>query len=278
MNIDTQKILEGSGANLELARKVLWHERNARVKHSGGQFFYCEVEPDAPWISLRGLIPPMKETFFPDVDMRAIIKQGKKDGRSAGPRRRGEPKRGRFGGVIRGDETHEQLMHIVPLSHESFHRLHPTMHRFTRCLVEFIVADMHWQPLCSEFYVFDELLRIGTSIDMICRRQSDGKLVLLEFKTGYADYYDCASGMMHGALRKMNNSPHSQADVQLFCGALLLMIHHKLRSDEFEMYVIRVDDTRLEPYKLNNAFLVKKGQKIYNDLFANNQKQMLMKS
>lgn len=282
MNIDTQKILGGSGTNLDLARKVLWHERNERVKHAAGRFFYCEERGEA-WNSLRGLLPSMEETFFPDVDMHAIVNQGKKrrgggGGSGGGPRRERVKRGGRFGGVIKGDETHEQLMHIVPLNRESFHRLHPTMHRFTQRLIEFIVRDMHWQPLVSEFAVFDELLRMGTAIDMICRRQSDGRLVLLEFKTGYADYYDCASGMMHGPLKKMNNSPRSQATLQLLCGALLLMIHHKLRSDEFEMYVVRVDETHLEPHKLNNEYLLRKGQKIYNALFENNRRQMTLKS
>lgn len=58
----------------------------------------------------------------------------------------------------------------------------------------------------------------------------------------------------------------------------MLMIHHQLRSDEFEIHVVRVDETRLEPHQLNNEYKLRKGHKIYNALFENNRRQKALKS
>ena len=45
-----------------------------------------------------------------------------------------------------------------------------------------------WTPLLPEFKIYDEELRLGTQVDMICMN-AKGKVVLLEFKVGYAGYF-----------------------------------------------------------------------------------------
>jgi hypothetical protein len=132
---------------------------------------------------------------------------------------------------------------------------------------------MRWRPLRAEFDLYDQDLRIGTSIDMICLNEKTGRLVLLELKTGYSDYWRSSDSRLLGSMHRMNNSPCSLAVLQLLASTMLLLRHHHLRIDELELYVLRIDEQSIESHKLDNRVSKESLQGIYQDLLQQRQQQ-----
>ncbi len=117
---------------------------------------------------------------------------------SARRKKRGivKPKRaghgnGRHYGSIGGTEVHEQLKDWVELDPTAFRKRNPRMHAYTKQLLAFIAAQQ-WEPLLAEFKLGAEPLRIATACDLVCKSKED-KLIFLEIKTGYEDYFKAAS-------------------------------------------------------------------------------------
>jgi len=48
--------------------------------------------------------------------------------------------------------------------------------------------------------------------------------------------------------------------------AILIAKNHQIKLENMLMYVLRVDDEGLHPYKVSNEYVEKKGAKIYKDL------------
>jgi hypothetical protein len=104
--------------------------------------------------------------------------------------------------------------------------------------------------------VFDEGLRIATAIDIVCVEPSTGRLVFIELKTGYKDYFVNHVGYMKHELHFMRNSPLNWANIQLTFGVMLLLRHHSnLSLQHCLAYVIRIDDDSLDCYELDNQFI-----------------------
>ena len=259
MNVDIRKAL-AEARDKRALQKLLCNKANLEVKHVGGIYYHKNAR--GKWDSQTGLLPPLRDTFWYDFD----IKKAMKSARKAGVRKTRSHGKGRHYGSIRGTETHEQLQDMVELDQAAFRRRHPVIHEYTRQIMHFIMRQ-RWRPLAAEFHLCDPALRIATSIDMILLSEQD-KLVFLEFKTGYAGYFKAASGMMHGALSELDNSHYSQAHVQLMSSVMLLAKSHGLQSSELEMYVVLVNDEMLSPHKINNGFLQRHATNIYRDLQA----------
>lgn len=267
--------------------KKLLIERNQRICHRGKAFYYTDLE--GVYHILSGLLPSLSVIFWPEFDMREVTKKpknyqarGRKKGGGLHPHQRQQhsilhttttPKplkktktrKGRFYGIIRGTEVHMELKDFVEMNEKGFRKKYPLIHEYTRRILLFI-SSMNWTPFIAEFNVFDEQLRIGTSIDMVCLDKITGKVIFLEFKTGYANYFTNHTGYMRNSLKKLTNSPYNQAHIQLIVSVLIVMKHHRLSVSEFEMYVIRVDEECLSPHKVSNDYLSSKATKIYRDL------------
>ncbi len=274
MDVVAEKILKQI-RNPAPGAKLL-HERNKRVCQRGNAFYYSDL--DETYHILSGLLPVLKLIYWPDFEMKEIIKKPKTYQSRKGTRRKKdqqfpiliqktqkEKKRGRYYGLIRGTEVHQELRDFIEMDERSFRKKYPVIHEYTRRILLFISA-MKWIPFIAEFNVFDEQLRIGTSIDMVCLCRATGKVIFLEFKTGYKDYFNNFTSYMHHSMNKLTNSPYHQAHLQLICSVLLVMKHHRIRDDEFEMYVVRIDETGLNPHKISNQFLSINATAIYKDL------------
>ena len=260
--------------NKKHGEKLLNNERNARICHKGRAFYY--TDEDDIYHCAKGLLPTLGYIYWPDFDAKEITKKqktytrgGRKKGRGLKDKKvfpsQKEKKKGRFYGIIKGSEVHEEIQDFIELDKNAFTKKHPIIHEFTRRILLFISAR-GWIPFISEFKTFDEDLRIATSIDLVCLDVATGKLIFLEFKTGYEGYFDRYTGYMRGALNKLTNSPSNQAHIQLITSVLITMKSHRISVDEFEMYVIRVDNTCLSPDKVSNNYLSSKATKIYTDL------------
>jgi hypothetical protein len=113
---------------------------------------------------------------------------------------------------------------------------------------------------------------VGTSIDMICLNP-EGRLILLEFKTGYKDYFENADGFMHGCLKSLRNTPQNQATLQLTTSALILQKKYAVPLSKMSLFLLRVDDESLDIVPVDNLFVERIGPSIYKDLleFNNNR-------
>lgn len=257
MQVDIRKALAET-RDQRAARKLLCSPHNLRVKYAGGCFFSLDAR--GKWQRCTGLLPRIRDAFFPDFDIKKAIRSA----RRAGVRKTASHGKGRHYGSIRGTETHEQLRALVELDRVAFRRRYPVIHEYTRQIMHFIMRQ-NWRPLVAEFALADEALRLGTAFDMVCLSAED-KLVFLEFKTGYDGYFKAASGPMHGALAELDNSHYSQAHVQLMTAVMLLAKSHGLLPSELEMYVVLVNDTMLSPHKINNDFLRRHAAGIYQGI------------
>lgn len=283
MNVYDADIIN-SLKNNATVKKLVNHERNKLVINTKGAYYYKNSL--GKYQLLTGLLPRLRKTFFPDVNIYNLLKQPKSFAakvskrrkqafaRSGGggatttkPKKQKKQSKGIYYGRIRGTAVHEEIEDFIFLNTEAFRKKHPTIHVYTQRILTFIMETMKWRLLRSEFNLFDERLGIGTSIDIVAVT-NEGKLVLIEVKCGFTDYFDHCDGYMHGTLHKLTNSPHHQANLQLITEALLIMKNHGIGLNELLLYVIRVDDTGLYHHKVNNEYVAKKGAKIYNDLLA----------
>lgn len=268
-----------------VVRQLVKHERNKLVINTKGAYYYKNTV--GKYVVLSGLLPRLRKTFFPDMNIFKVLKKPKltspvtkiskrrklalarNDKQLQGTKKRkATQSKGIHAGKIRGTTVHQEIEDFLFLDSKNFRKKHPSIHIYTHKILTFILETMKWRLLRSEFNLFDERLGIGTSVDIIAVT-NEGKLVLIEVKCGFSGYFDNHDGYMEGSLHKLTNSPHHQANLQLISEALLIVKNHQISLDNMLLYVIRVDDDGLYHYKVNNEYVQKKGPKIYRDLLLN---------
>lgn len=265
--------------NNAVVKKLIKHERNKLIINTKGAYYY--KKHDGKYQILTGLLPRLRKTFFPDINIYNLLKKPKNYAPKITKRRlmamkkqQHQPKtkppktmgsKGWHYGKIRGTVVHQEVEDFIFLDRKNFCKKHPSIHVYTHRLLTFILEKMQWRLVRSEFDIFDERLGIGTSVDIVAVT-NEGKLVLIEVKCGFSEYFDRYDGYMHGALKSLTDSPHHQANIQLITEALLIVKNHQIRLDDLLLYVIRVDDQGIYEHKINNAYVQKKGAAIYNDL------------
>ncbi|MEO5947928.1 MAG: hypothetical protein ABIP79_14010 [Chitinophagaceae bacterium] len=259
--------------------KLVKNERNKLIINTKGAYYY--KDSSGKYQLLSGLLPRLRKTFYPENDIYNLLKRPKTYEPKIGKRRKlalaraGTPiqpkkkekkvSKGKFYGRLRGTVVHQEVEDFIFLNQEAFRKKHPTIHVYTKKIMTFILETMGWRLLRSEFDIYEEALRIGTSVDIIAVT-NEGKLVLMEVKCGFADYWDRYDGYMHGCLHKLTNSPHHQAQLQIITAALFIAKNHQIKLEDMLLYVLRVDDQGLHHHKVNNEYVQKKGAKIYRDL------------
>lgn len=245
--------------NNEIVKKLVNHERNQLIVNTKGAYYYKDKL--GKYQILTGLLPRLRKTFFPDSNIFKLLKQSS----TKGIKKKKKASKGIHYGKLRGTIVHQEIEDFIFLDSKNFRKKHPSIHVYTHRILKFILETMQWRLLRSEFDICDEKLRIGTSVDIVAVT-NQGKLVLLEIKCGYNGYFDNYDNYMRGTLRKLTNSPHHQANIQLITEAVLIVKNHQISLNDLLLYVIRVDDNDLHYYKINNEYVAKKGAKIYNEL------------
>jgi hypothetical protein len=246
------------------ATHLLEHVRTKLVVNTNRAYYYKAGEDH---VLLSGLLPRLKSTFWPHSN---AYKQMAGGGGGAGIQKRSKRRKGggKYGGRIKGTEVHKQLRDFVVLDKKNFKKNHKKLHPYCQRILSTIVNDMKWQPFLPEFDIYAEELRIGTSVDMICLDEK-GHLILLEFKTGYKDYFENDDGtMMLRSLSGMRNTPLNQATCQLVSAAMILNRKYQIPLSFMHLYVIRVDDEVVELNPIQNKFTTIIGPHIYKDLLT----------
>lgn len=263
----------------ETVKKLVNDDRNNLIINTKGAYYLKSAS--GKYELLTGLLPRLRKTFYPDVNFYNLLKKPKSFPEKISKRRKAalarsdvkqvskkktkKTSKGWHYGRIRGTIVHEEIEDFIFFDAKNFRKKHPSIHLYTQRILKFILETMGWKLLRSEFNICDETLRIGTSIDIVAVT-NEGKLVLIEVKCGFADYFDRSDGYMKGALHKLTNSPHNQARLQIITAALLVVKNHGIPLNDLLLYVIRVDDDDLYYNKINNEYVQKKGPKIYNQL------------
>ena len=149
-------------------------------------------------------------------------------------------------GAQRGSNIHEQVRDMVLHDARGFAQRHPRgKDVLTVKLLEDLVARRHWQPLVSEYEVYDEAAGMATRIDLIAIKK-DGTPVFIEIKSGYAkgvfdslnpDYYWRAET----PLGRRRCTYADQAGVQVSLGAMMAL---RLFRAPLEAELLRPIDPR----------------------------------
>lgn len=258
--------------NNQALKKLLNHERNKLVINTKGAYYYRNR--DGKYQILTGLLPRLRQSFFPDINIFNLLRVPKSLDRPRKKTKHRVPKKqkgskGMHYGKLRGTVVHNELEDFIFYDSKNFRKKHPSIHSYTHKILQFILETMQWKLVRSEFDIFDEQLRLGSSIDIVAVNKK-GQIVLIEVKCGYQQTFDNHDGYMHGVLSKLTNSPHHQANLQLITAAVLVIKHHQIPLSNLLLYVIRVDDDDLYYYEINNEYVQKKGAKIYNQLLQDN--------
>jgi hypothetical protein len=267
MNIDIEKIISKyPESKTESLRTLLYHERNKKVFYSSGAYYMRD--PKGKLRVLSGLLPALKRCFWSKNDYFSVIgditKIAKKNGQSVSSSSGGF---GKFTGNLRGSVVHEQLNDFLLLDKKNFFKKHSDLHPFSRDIIN-LILDKKWIPIVSEFDIFDSKLVIGTSIDMIAFDPKNGKIIAIEIKTGYKNHFEIEKGKMTGCLKKiLGFSFHNCAMLQLLTSMLFIIKNHNIDSDMIEGYIIHVNDSELNSYKISQKFLVDYGKNIYDNLY-----------
>ncbi len=276
MDTSTKRVLKSIRNNTP-SKLLLSNPLNKKIIHTNGAYYY--IDRHNKYQILAGLLPSLKKCFWPTANIKTIMKTPKKTKTKTKtqpkPKKGGFFKsRGRFYGSIKGTSVHEELEDFILLDKKNFLKKHQGLHPWSKRILKHITEVMNWTPLKSEFHVYDEALRIGTSIDMICVDNDTGKLILLEFKTGYKTYFENNDGYMDNSLCLMKNSPLNWATIQLVFSTIILMKQQETRHasgrislKDVEAYVIRIDDDTLDSYSIDNVFIKSMTKSLYQDMF-----------
>lgn len=272
MFVEKEKIIK-TLKNIKPIKLLFDNERNDKITNTGRCFFY--LDKDEKYRCLPGLLPTLEKTYWSNTDINKITKKPslKLTKKIKKPKIKSSKKGGRFGGTILGKKIHKQLEDFILLDKKNFRKIHNHLHSWTDRILRYIMSDMSLQPLQGEFMIYDETLRIGTSIDMICVNK-EGKLIFFEFKTGYKDYFENNDGMMTKSLFFMKNSPLNWATIQLITSVIMISKSHSIPLNDTLSYIIRIDDHDLDCYNIPNSFIKKTSHHIYNDLFTSNNENI----
>jgi hypothetical protein len=271
MDIDPVKMIE-LVSEKTVARNLFENERNKKVVNTSGAYYY--LNKLGKFDVLSGVLPRLKSVYWKNssiyrqmnnVTSHPLLKTKKK-------KKKKKKSRGKYNGIITGTEVHRQLRDFVVLDEKNFKKNHKSLHDYSSRILKVIIQRMQWQPFLPEFDLYDDDLGVGTSIDMICLNP-EGRLILLEFKTGYKDYFENADGFMHGCLKSLRNTPQNQATLQLTTSALILQKKYAVPLSKMSLFLLRVDDESLDIVPVDNLFVERIGPSIYKDLleFNNNR-------
>lgn len=192
-----------------------------------------------------GLVPKLKKAFWPDY---------RYTGTTSHKRFRHKKRtdiRHPSEGMRRGSMVHKQLELLTNEGPGALRKRRKGLHAYTRKAVAGMKV-WRWRPRRAELTLFDRVLNIATRADMLATG-ANGQLVLLEFKTGYDNYFECGSGAMRGPLqRHISNSPKHQALLQLFFTREMIERNYGVRVDE--SYVVHIHCDGVTPHKLEGRF------------------------
>ena len=173
-------------------------------------------------------------------------------------------------GAERGTLIHQQMLDYITCSTTEFNTKHPAgPHPWMTRLHDLIVTDQGWRPIRGEYHVHCPASGLTADLDGVAVRH-DGRLVFLEYKTGYA--HGVFQHRLIGKWRKdspMRKLPYpctqlTLAKIQVLLGAILAMRQLGLPTvDDFDAVVVLVNGKENLVFPLSKAFVTSMGQLLY---------------
>jgi hypothetical protein len=111
--------------------------------------------------------------------------------------------------------------------------------------------DMKLVPVESQVVVCNEVLRMGTAVDLVCRHRITKKFVVLEIKCGYDSYYNHHTiYKMNEPFSAMNDAPANQHQIQLGLTASMFCRVYGFKIKDIDCWVIRSHSRGVSAYPL----------------------------
>jgi hypothetical protein len=266
MDIEPAKVLE-TVRKPQVGLALLNHRRNKLVVNTSGAYYYLNAQ--GKYCVLSGLLPRLRSVFWQHSNYFRQLKAATRvnDGGV-------KKSKGKHGGKITGSRVHKQMRDVTVLDAKNFAKQYRSdLHPYCRALLCCLVEQCHWSPFLAEHDIYDEELGIGTSVDGIFVN-SEGQLQLLEYKTGYRDYFETPDGEMKGALQGLPNTVLNQATLQIMTAALILEKRYDIPLSAMNLWVIRIDEREVEMVPVPEWFVKKRGQAVYGDLLKFQQSSL----
>jgi hypothetical protein len=191
--------------------------------------------------TLKGIHATISDCFYPGYSYdRATIGPPSASAKTTKTKRKGDPLRA---GLRTGKLVDAQLARItqccqdyrgIDLSHfltpprvipkeirdnatarNRIMNLRRSLHKHTRAIIQ-ALHKMHLVPIEAQVPVCNEVIRIGTAADLVCKNTQTGRLTIIEVKCGYDSYYLLHTiHNMSPPFGHINDSPHNQHQIQL---------------------------------------------------------------
>jgi hypothetical protein len=124
-----------------------------------------------------------------------------------------------------------------------------TLHPHTRRILQGLVA-YGWHLVACQLPVSSGGTRIATLVDMLCFDTTTKRMVVVEVKTGFRNYYHRGNAAMKAPFQAKSNAPYSQHQLQLALTKFLFMRTFRYADVHVDAAVLRVDEAGLTRYVL----------------------------
>ncbi len=211
--------------------------RNSRIRiHNEGQWNQAyKVVPDPTQPTSERVYPGlhnfMKSRFYPDQNMRFPDKNRKPQKWKPSSQKR----TCQLYGKEHGSLVHNQMELFTQQMITSDTR--PCREPYVDpCTIRIlnVFEQKKWLPICSEVPIFDESLKVATSIDLIALDTVNEQVILIELKTNYESesYYPLESdACMPKPLSMFKNCPLTRHMLQLALMKLILAKKYSVEVD-----------------------------------------------
>lgn len=257
---------------LKRANKLLTHERNGRITLGYNRFvnsrtkkifgwdFFLVTELKRSELSIMddkkkiysGLTHKLKDIFWPETE-EDPWKRSKEEVKNRKTKSVYSPSKMRRTcptyGANHGTKVHQEISHYVDLRNRDPNKGEDAVPDFLQkfpepdpCTVRILkfLAEKSWDPIASEFQVWDKKMRTATAIDLVAIDVIRSKLIAIEIKTGYEneEYSQHPSdGTMAFPLHNVPNCPMWRHQLQIMTSVGMVSDNYGLKIDEF--YVLR---------------------------------------
>lgn len=215
-----------------------------RISFVSNSYSRFMVQRGGKKVTYRGLVPVLKEKFYPEVEedpRKNKNKRQKTQHEKYIPKMKSECEKS---SKEHGDLVHNQVQQYVSLlkKRSSLETIKDVVADFDKCSNR-VIALLHqkgWTPVFSEYPLFFDDVGVATKADLIVYEKSTGKLILIELKNGYEDeeygpvegdkIYDMPSF-------EIRDCPKNRHFLQLMCTGM--MMDKTFHANPDKSYIVR---------------------------------------
>lgn len=142
------------------------------------------------------------------------------------------------------------------------------------CFVRFVkTCDRKgWIPMVSELFIYDELMRIATAIDVVCLDTTDFSIVIIDIKNGYESMEYAAvptDKYFEAPLEFIKDCPLNRHALQLMVTKIILGIDYRVVPEKFRLVRMCPKQGATKVYDMPAWFYDKRiEQMVYNRLLG----------